>query len=128
MRHKRVSPSPATADIAVKSAEFRRIRLAAVALTQNRTAQYSHSHLHVRRGRFVPSRMGWYRAPCRKSPRLDQQCTGLFGSIYLMPVFLAYVRAHNALEIGEIMLVTGVAQLIAAPVAAFLVRRVDERL
>ena len=54
--------------------------------------------------------------------------TGLFGSIYLMPVFLAYVRAHNALEIGEIMLVTGVAQLIAAPVAAFLVRRVDERL
>jgi MFS transporter, DHA2 family, multidrug resistance protein len=54
--------------------------------------------------------------------------TGLFGSIYLMPVFLAYIRAHNALEIGEIMLVTGVAQLIAAPVAAFLVRRVDERL
>jgi len=53
---------------------------------------------------------------------------GLFGSIYLMPVFLAYVRAHNALEIGEIMLVTGVAQLIAAPIAAFLVRRVDERL
>jgi DHA2 family multidrug resistance protein len=45
-----------------------------------------------------------------------------------MPVFLAYVRAHNALEIGEIMLVTGVAQLIAAPIAAFLVRRVDERL
>jgi len=41
--------------------------------------------------------------------------TGLFGSIYLMPVFLAYVRAHNALEIGEIMLVTGVAQLITAP-------------
>src|SRR5262249_47405769 len=54
--------------------------------------------------------------------------TGLFGSIYLMPVFLAYVRAHNALEIGEIMLVTGVAQLIAAPIAAFLVRRFDERL
>ena len=54
--------------------------------------------------------------------------TGLFGSIYLMPVFLAYVRAHNALEIGEIMLVTGVAQLIAEPIAAFLVRRVDERL
>jgi DHA2 family multidrug resistance protein len=54
--------------------------------------------------------------------------TGLFGSIYLMPVFLAYVRAHNALEIGKIMLVTGVAQLIVAPVVAFLVRRVDERL
>jgi len=53
---------------------------------------------------------------------------GLFGSVYLMPVFLAYVRAHNALEIGRIMLVTGVAQLVTAPVAVFLVRRIDERL
>jgi MFS transporter, DHA2 family, multidrug resistance protein len=52
---------------------------------------------------------------------------GLFGSVYLMPVFLAYVRAHNALEIGKIMLVTGVAQLVAAPVAVVLVRRIDER-
>ena len=53
---------------------------------------------------------------------------GLFGSIYLMPVFLAYVRGHNALEIGKIMLVTGVAQLVVAPLAAFSVRRIDERL
>ena len=52
---------------------------------------------------------------------------GLFGSVYLMPVFLAYVRAHNALEIGKIMLVTGVAQLAVAPVAVILVRRVDVR-
>jgi len=53
---------------------------------------------------------------------------GLFGSVYLMPVFLAYVRAHNALEIGKIMLVTGAAQLAIAPLAVFLVRRVDLRL
>ena len=53
---------------------------------------------------------------------------GLFGSVYLMPVFLAYVRAHNALEIGKIMLVTGMAQLAVAPVAVFLVRRFDDRL
>ena len=39
---------------------------------------------------------------------------GLFGSVYLMPVFLAFVRRHDAFEIGTIMLVTGVAQLIAA--------------
>jgi MFS transporter, DHA2 family, multidrug resistance protein len=52
---------------------------------------------------------------------------GLFGSVYLMPVFLAYVRTHNALEIGRIMLVTGVAQLVTAPVAVVLVRRTDER-
>ena len=53
---------------------------------------------------------------------------GLFGSVYLMPVFLAYVRDRNALEIGEIMLVTGMAQLVAAPLAASLVRRCDERI
>ena len=53
---------------------------------------------------------------------------GLFGSVYLMPVFLAFVRNHNALEIGTIMLVTGVAQLSIAPVAVALEQRVDARL
>jgi MFS transporter, DHA2 family, multidrug resistance protein len=52
---------------------------------------------------------------------------GLFGSVYLMPVFLAFVRGHDALAIGEIMLVTGVAQLAAAPVAVALERRLDAR-
>ncbi|HEY0144667.1 MAG TPA: MFS transporter, partial [Methylovirgula sp.] len=52
---------------------------------------------------------------------------GLYGSIYLMPVFLAYVRGHNALQIGEIMLVTGVAQIACAPIVAMLVRRFDVR-
>jgi len=52
---------------------------------------------------------------------------GLFGSTYLMPVFLAYVRRHDAFEIGSIMLVTGVAQLVAAPVAGLLESRLDPR-
>jgi MFS transporter, DHA2 family, multidrug resistance protein len=53
---------------------------------------------------------------------------GLFGSVYLMPVFLAFVRHHDALEIGTIMLVTGVAQLAMAPIAVALERRLDARL
>ena len=53
---------------------------------------------------------------------------GLFGSVYLMPVFLAFVRGHNALEIGTIMLVTGVAQLSIAPIAVALEQRFDARL
>ncbi len=52
---------------------------------------------------------------------------GLFGSVYLMPVFLAFVRGHGALEIGRTMLVTGIAQLLTAPVAVFLERRVGAR-
>ena len=53
---------------------------------------------------------------------------GLFGSVYLMPVFLAFVRQHDAFEIGKIMLVTGVAQLIAAPLVTALDGKVDARL
>lgn len=53
---------------------------------------------------------------------------GLFGSVYLMPVFLAFVRGHNALEIGMTMLVIGMAQLVTAPIAVALEKRVDARM
>ncbi|MGH6854187.1 MAG: DHA2 family efflux MFS transporter permease subunit [Aestuariivirga sp.] len=53
---------------------------------------------------------------------------GLFGSVYLMPVFLAFVRGHGPIAIGVIILVTGIAQLITAPIAVMLDRRFDARL
>lgn len=53
---------------------------------------------------------------------------GLYGAVYLMPVFLAFVRDHDALEIGEIVIVTGAAQLVMAPIAVVLERRVGARL
>jgi DHA2 family multidrug resistance protein len=43
-------------------------------------------------------------------------------------VFLAYVRQHDPLQIGSIMLVTGAAQLVAAPIAGALESRVNPRL
>jgi DHA2 family multidrug resistance protein len=52
---------------------------------------------------------------------------GLFGSVYLMPVFLAYVRHHDAFEIGTIMLVTGACQLAVAPLAGLMESRFDPR-
>lgn len=52
---------------------------------------------------------------------------GLFGSTYLMPFFLGLVRDHNSLRIGEIMLVTGVVQLLSAPVAVYLEQRIGAR-
>ena len=52
---------------------------------------------------------------------------GLFGSVYLMPVFLAFVRGHDAFEIGTIMLVTGIAQLLTAPLAVMLESRLGAR-
>jgi DHA2 family multidrug resistance protein len=45
-----------------------------------------------------------------------------------MPVFLAYVRGHGALTIGETMLVTGAAQLISAPLVVWLERYLSARL
>lgn len=53
---------------------------------------------------------------------------GLFGSVYLMPVFLAFVRDYGPLTIGGVMLVTGLAQLATAPVAVVMERRLDPRL
>lgn len=52
---------------------------------------------------------------------------GLYGAVYLMPVFLAFVRHHDAMEIGQIMMVTGAAQLVMAPVAVVLERHVSAR-
>ena len=48
----------------------------------------------------------------------------LYGATYLLPLFLGLVRVHGPLEIGTIMIVTGAAQLVAAPLAALLENRV----
>ena len=53
---------------------------------------------------------------------------GLYGATYLLPVYLGLVRNYDALAIGEIMIVTGAAQLVMAPVATVLGRRLDCRL
>jgi DHA2 family multidrug resistance protein len=47
----------------------------------------------------------------------------LFGSLYITPLFLGFVRFHTPLEIGVIMTVMGVAQLVAAPFATIADRR-----
>ena len=53
---------------------------------------------------------------------------GLYGATYLLPVYLGLIRNYDALAIGEIMMVTGAAQLVMAPVATILERRVEPRL
>lgn len=49
---------------------------------------------------------------------------GLFGSVYVMPLYLGFVRQHTAFEIGKIMIVMGAAQLIMAPIAALAEKRI----
>ncbi len=52
---------------------------------------------------------------------------GLFGSVYLTPLFLGSVRGYNALQIGQIMSIGGIAMFIGGPIAGALVRKVDPR-
>jgi DHA2 family multidrug resistance protein len=53
---------------------------------------------------------------------------GLYGAGFLLPLYLGVVREHDPFEIGLIMMVTGAAQLVAAPIAAILERCTDRRL
>ena len=52
---------------------------------------------------------------------------GLFGSIYLTPLFLGTVRGYNSLQIGQIMSVGGIAMFIGGPIAGALIRKIDPR-
>ncbi len=52
----------------------------------------------------------------------------LFGSVYILPVFLGFVGGHGPLAIGLITIVMGFAQIIAAPVSVQLDRYFDARL
>jgi DHA2 family multidrug resistance protein len=53
---------------------------------------------------------------------------GLYGSVYLIPLFLAEVRGYKPMQIGVIMFVAGAFQFLSAPVAGRISRMMDPRL
>ncbi|HWF76865.1 MAG TPA: DHA2 family efflux MFS transporter permease subunit [Caulobacteraceae bacterium] len=52
---------------------------------------------------------------------------GIFATIYLTPLFLGRVRGFSALQIGWAVFSTGIFQVCAIPLYAFLARRIDLR-
>jgi DHA2 family multidrug resistance protein len=52
---------------------------------------------------------------------------GIFGTIFLTPLFLGYVRGYSAWQTGIAIASTGVASLIGVPVYIILARRFDTR-
>jgi DHA2 family multidrug resistance protein len=52
---------------------------------------------------------------------------GLFGSVFITPLFLGQVRGYNALQIGQIMSIGGLAMFIGGPMAGACIRRFDPR-
>jgi DHA2 family multidrug resistance protein len=53
---------------------------------------------------------------------------GLYGLVYLFPLFLARVRGYDALQIGDTMFVTGLFMMITAPIAGGLGQKLDPRI
>jgi len=53
---------------------------------------------------------------------------GLYGSGYLLSIFLGVVRGHSPFDIGKVLIVSGIAQLIATPIAALVETRIDGRI
>ena len=72
-----------------------------------------------------PLRDGGFTAACGFNFVLG---IAFFGSLYLLPLFLGFVRFHTPLEIGITMTVMGAAQLIVAPLATFADRRLPAQL
>ena len=52
---------------------------------------------------------------------------GMYGVMYLLPVYLAQVQAYNAQQIGKTIMWSGMPQLLMMPVAALLLRWFDAR-
>ncbi|MHC5728738.1 MAG: MFS transporter, partial [Nostoc sp.] len=53
---------------------------------------------------------------------------GLYGSIYILPLYLAQIQQYNALQIGEVLIWAGIPQLFIIPLIPKLMQRIDVRL
>jgi MFS transporter, DHA2 family, multidrug resistance protein len=53
---------------------------------------------------------------------------GMYGVMYVLPVYLAQIQGYNAGQIGHTIMWSGVPQLLMMPVAALMARRWDARL
>ena len=54
--------------------------------------------------------------------------TGLYGATYVIPLYLAQVRGFSALQIGETVVVTGLAQMVLSPFSTHIARKLDLRI
>ena len=53
---------------------------------------------------------------------------GMYGTTYLIPLFLAQVRGFSAWQIGETVVVAGLAQMLMSPFTAYIARNIDLRI
>ena len=53
---------------------------------------------------------------------------GLYGSVYIMPLYLAQIQGYSAMQIGEVLMWVGFPQLLIIPFVPKLMQRIDIRL
>lgn len=53
---------------------------------------------------------------------------GLYGSVYILPLYLAQIQGYNSLQIGEVIAWLGLPQLLIVPLVPKLMQRFDLRL
>jgi MFS transporter, DHA2 family, multidrug resistance protein len=53
---------------------------------------------------------------------------GLYGSLYVLPLYLAQIQKYNALQIGQVLVWAGIPQLFIIPFIPKLMQRIDVRL
>jgi DHA2 family multidrug resistance protein len=52
----------------------------------------------------------------------------LYGSVYLLPVYLSQTQGYNSEQVGMVLAWTGLPQLVLIPCVPFLMKRIDTRL
>lgn len=53
---------------------------------------------------------------------------GLYGSTFVLPLFLSQIADYNSRQIGEVIMWMGLPQIIMTPVAAVLAKKIDNRI
>jgi MFS transporter, DHA2 family, multidrug resistance protein len=53
---------------------------------------------------------------------------GLYGTVYIIPLYLGQVQGYDPLQIGEVLIWVGLPQMLIFPVLPLLIKRVDLRL
>lgn len=53
---------------------------------------------------------------------------GIYGTVFLVPIYLSQIHNYNPIEIGSVMMWTGLPQLLVIPLMPFLVKHVAPRL
>lgn len=52
---------------------------------------------------------------------------GLYGSVYILPLYLAQIQGYNAMQIGVVIMWAGLPQLVIIPLLPKLMQRIDPR-